>query len=157
MYTQTRRFQAALRAQSTPGVLHVTLPFPPTANVRWQWGNGKVRKSRRISHYEVDVAEACMVQLVGIQRPLEPPYAMSLELIPPEGIVRPDLDNTLKNLEDALVCAGVLVDDRYIEALSLVYAPAEGQGSVQVHVWTLNLEGPHGDAQDPVSGGTDVV
>jgi Holliday junction resolvase RusA-like endonuclease len=155
MYTQTQRFQQQLRAQSTPGVLHVTLPFPPSANGRWEFGGiNKVRKNRRISHYEVEVAQACMVQLVGIPRPLQPPYAMSLELTPPEGVVRPDLDNMLKNLMDALVCAGLLVDDRHMEAISLVYGPAMGTGEVQVHVWTLHLEELHGDAAEshPVSG-----
>lgn len=153
MYTQTRRFQAQLRAQSTPGVLHLALPFPPSANRRWETNAcGRVRRSRRVTKYEADVAQQCMLQLVGVPRPLEPPYAMSLEFVPPEGGIRPDLDNLMKAVADALVCAGVLVDDRHIEALSLVYAPAEGTGEVQVHVWTLHVEVADGDSEAPVSG-----
>lgn|SRR5262245_38097481 len=143
MYTQTSKFLEQLRAASTPGKLDLVLPFPPTANKRWQWTRNGVHRSPRLSEYETAVAQACLLQCVGIARPLQPPYALSLELFPPEGVMRPDLDNTLKALFDALVMSGVLVDDRYIEACSVVYAPALPEGEVQVHLWTLNLEPPH--------------
>jgi Holliday junction resolvase RusA-like endonuclease len=152
MFTQTQRFQQHLLGISTPGILVLALPFPPTANARWQWGNGRVRKSRRISQYEVDVAEACLLQLIGVPRPLQPPYAMSVELWPSEHYERPDLDNTLKNLMDALVCAGVLVDDKHLEAISVVYAAAEGVGQVHLQVWTLNQEATHGEPEAPLPG-----
>ena len=91
------------------------LPFPPSVNTYWRRVNGKtlIRRSARFP--------------AGIRA------AVVVEAFMPDRRMR-DLDNLFKALLDALVKAGVLVDDSVIDDLRIVRKCVVKGGKVLVSI-----------------------
>lgn len=137
--------QAAEAAIAQPGeIRNLLLPFPPSLNHQWRIGaRGTVYTVAQVKAYRQRVAQACLVQLVGRSRPLAGPYGLFILAHPVEGRQRPDADNLCKVPVDALMYAGVLLEDSLIEELTVRYGRIyhgrnEQPATLLVHVWTLD-------------------
>jgi crossover junction endodeoxyribonuclease RusA len=67
------------------------------------------------------------------------PVALRVFAYPPDKRRR-DLDNILKGVQDALVAAGVLLDDYQVDEIHIIRRPPERPGRVQVIVEPIELE-----------------
>jgi Holliday junction resolvase RusA-like endonuclease len=142
-----KHMQTALLQQSVAGVASLRLPFPPSLNGRWERSPRGVFLDPKARAYALEVGECCLVQLVGTPRPLAPPYGVEMTLIPPQGRVRPDIDNLFKPLFDSLVQAGVLVDDKGFELTIARYVAARSHGGVVLTVWHTPRRTIYGDSR----------
>ena len=87
------------------------LPFPPSVNTYWRRVNGKTLISAKGRAYAAQVA---WMTRRSARFPAGIRAAVVVEAFMPDRRMR-DLDNLFKSLLDALVKAGVLVDDSVID------------------------------------------
>lgn len=78
--------------------MKITLPYPPSANRYWRAFRGRTVVSAEARSYKRQVAKAC--KAAGFTEPLAGEVAISVIVYRP--ILRGDLGNRLKVLEDAL-------------------------------------------------------
>lgn len=109
------------------------LPWPPTVNSLWR-NLGRTVLSKRGRLWK----QAAQMELLSQERPREPfqgPVWVTIELRPPDRRRR-DLDNHAKAVLDALVDAGILIDDsmHVVRRLVIESGPVEKRGAVRVNV-----------------------
>lgn len=114
------------------------LPFPPSCNHMYRRnGGGGVRLSKYAVAYRVAVRAILALQRV---RPIGGPVCLTVDLHPPSGRARPDADNPLKALLDALQAGGAFADDREVARLVVTVRGAEPGGEVRVRVESYTPE-----------------
>lgn len=97
----------------------VILPYPPTANLIWRHGNGRVWSTLFYKSFVAQVAIYLRDALADKFEAFDQ-YAVSIELFPSDRRRR-DIDNPVKPLLDAITKSGLLWrDDSQIRALSVV-------------------------------------
>ena len=79
------------------GPIHLTLPYPPSANVYWRMGKGHMHRSTAANRYKLDVGKIC--NLVGAA-PIQGDIMVTLDVYRPRR--SGDLDNRVKCLLDAM-------------------------------------------------------
>lgn len=109
----------------------LVLPYPPSANVNWRHGNGRVYLAEPVKRFRRAVKAA-----MAAQRPGRPPVAGQLAVVveatPPAKKRRRDLSNLLKATEDALTVARFWLDDSQTLDLRICWMPPEGEGRLVV-------------------------
>lgn len=91
--------------------IKLTLPYPPSANVNWRTGNGKVYKSSESRDYR----SALLIEArnAGISEPLTGDLVVSVDVYRPQK--RGDLDNRLKVLLDCMNDVVFQDDEQIVE------------------------------------------
>jgi crossover junction endodeoxyribonuclease RusA len=116
-------------AQEGRGVIHLTLPIPPSINHYYgQSPQGRKFIKAPGVKYRQEVAE--IVAEKGCRK-LEGRITL-FAMIHPADKRRQDLDNRSKALQDALTHAGVWLDDEQIDELHLVRGDVMKGGRVTV-------------------------
>lgn len=119
--------------------MHLTLPFPPTANTYYRHivvkGRPRSLLSAKGRAYREQVAIALMEQWIK-PKTLTGPLSMTVEFNAPDKRVR-DLDNLAKGLLDSLEHAGVYKNDSQIRELHMYWREAKKGGSCSVIIEEL--------------------
>lgn len=121
--------------------LTLVLPFAPSVNHYYRHVGDKVLISSEGRRYRQTVAEACMVQLVGVCRPMTGRLAVTLWAFPPDRRIR-DIDNIFKALGDALQHANVYENDGQIDELRLLRGAVVAGGKLEVTIWEVAPQPP---------------
>lgn len=90
--------------------MKITLPYPPSTNVNWRTGNGKVYKSDDSKNYRAAVVVAA--REAGIE-PIDGDVIVSVDVYRPQK--RGDLDNRLKVLLDSMIELFYSDDEQVVE------------------------------------------
>jgi Holliday junction resolvase RusA-like endonuclease len=108
------------------------LPLPPSVNN--MFANNPLGGRFRTTAYRRWASDArwSVIAQTPMPRLVAPPYRVEIEL--PRGM-RGDISNRVKAIEDLLVAAGVLEDDRHVVVL-LVRRGERAPGTCGVHVAT---------------------
>ncbi len=98
--------------------VHLTLPWPPSINAYYMSVRGTAGRmlTKRARQYRGDVVHSIRLNHGFPSMPADARLRLEVELRAPDCRQR-DLDNHLKGLQDALMHAGVLVDDSQIDEL----------------------------------------
>ncbi len=91
--------------------IKLTLPYPPSANVNWRSGNGKIYKSDASKHYRSELLVEA--HKAGIHEPLTGDLVVSVDVYRPQK--RGDLDNRLKVLLDCMNDVVFQDDEQIVE------------------------------------------
>lgn len=122
--------------------MRLTLPYPPSANRYWRSFRGRTVVSAEARNYKREVAKAC--KAAGLVEPLSGEVALSVTVYRP--ILRGDLGNRLKVLEDALN-GFAWHDDEQVARIHMERHLDRAEPRVEVEVQsledTLNGEGLH--------------
>jgi Holliday junction resolvase RusA-like endonuclease len=117
-------------------VFRVTLPLPPSVNRSLRPAKLGIHGMRLVHTRESQVwASLAAIRLRGVKKPealKRGPVAITLRVRVPS--IASDGGNRLKPLEDALVRAGVLSDDRQIAEWHLTKEVAKGADEVDVEL-----------------------
>lgn len=92
----------------------LTLPMPPSANRLWKRTRGGMAKS---DAYSAWLNEAGWVAKSQHQKPVPGPYKISIHAKRP-GTRGPDLDNTIKPVNDLLQSLGLIENDKLCEMVT---------------------------------------
>lgn len=114
------------------------MPWPPSVNRYWRHPSrgplaGRHLISEEGRRYRREVL-ACVFQ-ANAAKSLAGSIAIQIVAYPPDRRRR-DLDNLLKSLLDALTCCEVIVDDGFIDKLTIERGPVSAPGSVFVSITT---------------------
>ena len=122
---QRPRLKSTRRAEPPrewKGPLTFTLPWPPSVNGYWRAivTGGRVRQilSADARAYRRNAQLRLFVQR-AVRPNINTPVHVYIEAAEPEGRRRRDLDNVLKAALDAMVHAGILEDDCYVDELRI--------------------------------------
>lgn len=109
--------------------VHLTLPYPPSANRLWRYVGGRAIKS---ADYRRWLEEAAWRVVEQKPQRLRGRYCLSIHACPPDHRRR-DVDNLIKPLSDALAQAGVVADDCLAQSVFAEWAgePVKG-GSIRI-------------------------
>ena len=100
--------------------LHLRLPYPPSLNRYYRYVDSRVLISKDGRLYRAAVAQACMIQNVGLaHEPYTGRIAMLIRTHAPDAKAR-DLDNVCKSILDSLQDAHVYVNDAQIDDLHII-------------------------------------
>ena len=107
------------------------LPFPNSTNQHWRTARGRhYISSKGLKFRQAVLKEA---QLQGI-KPLTGRLCVEVELYPPDRRRR-DIDNFGgKSLMDALMYAGVFIDDEQVDKLTVERKEIVKDGKCKVHI-----------------------
>ena len=94
--------------------IELSLPFPPSINTYWGF-HGHRRFLTKKANVFKELAASAVKQHPSFGGQL---LSISLDFYPPDRRKR-DIDNPVKPLLDALVCAGLFDDDSQIKEMSL--------------------------------------
>jgi Holliday junction resolvase RusA-like endonuclease len=115
-------------------MIRLELPWPPSTNTLYPTGaDGRRHRSAALTAYYRQVAECCLLQLVGTRRPLMTRLRISLWLSPPRD-QRWDVDGRLKALQDALEKACVYANDQQIDEVHVYRCAPMAGGKVEVRI-----------------------
>lgn len=129
----------AARTDGTHTQVVLTLPYPPSANRYWRHLPGRSRPvlSREAKEYREQVAGCVLEARAAKHLPCR--LSMDVTAHCPD-YRRRDLDNLLKQLQDALQGAGVFADDGQIDDLRIRRGePCKG-GKVEVRIEAIGGE-----------------
>ena len=117
--------------------LELDLPPPPSVNHYYRSVNGGAIISKEGRQYRKDVCQLIPFMVSRNSLPLAGRLTVSVTYYPPDRRRR-DLDNLLKPLLDALLKAGVYLDDEQIDDLRVRRGPVVAGGKVEVIIdrWT---------------------
>lgn len=106
--------------------IRARLPYPPTVNLYWRIGNGRIYISDRGRQYQRRVSA------ILSDAPEQPGrLSVAVSVYPPDRRKR-DLDNVLKCLLDSITRAGVWQDDSVIDRLLVERRDVKTGGMVEV-------------------------
>lgn len=117
----------------------IILPWPPSVNQYWRHpSKGPLAGRHLISEQGRTYRAAVLAHIAaaGQQYKLADRLAVSIECHPPDRRRR-DLDNVLKAALDALVFAGVMLDDSQIDRLSIERCAVEAPGHIEIIIERL--------------------
>lgn len=113
--------------------LELNLPYPPTANLIWRMGNGRVFVSTAYERFKKDVA-AALVAASASSLPASATYAVAISLFPSDRRRR-DADNAVKPLFDAITKSGLVWrDDSQVVAFSVIKGAPAKNAFVRVQI-----------------------
>jgi Holliday junction resolvase RusA-like endonuclease len=120
-------------------MIRLELSWPPSVNHLYYTGeDGRRHLSKAGRAFHKTIAEECLVQLVGIVRPLPDRLTMWVWLAPNRATAQApngwDISNRVKVLEDALQQANVFFNDEQIDALVIVRQKPRIRGRVIVRL-----------------------
>ena len=116
-------------------ILHLALPWVPTANTYWRHPTrGPLAGRHLISAEGRAYRKAVQRSVVAIQ-PFEERLHVVIHAYPPDRRRR-DIDNLTKALLDALTHAGIWHDDEQIDHLEIIRHEVEPGGAIEVVVTT---------------------
>ena len=117
-------------------MIDITLPWPPSVNQYWRHpSSGPLAGRHLISEQGRAYRGKVLAQLTaeGHRYQLADRLAMSILCYPPDRRRR-DLDNVLKAALDALVFAGVMLDDSQIDRLAIERREVHEPGHLKIKV-----------------------
>ena len=122
-------------------MISIDLPFPPSVN--HYWGSKSIRRGPRntVSRYVNKAGKAFRTETIyrctiaRIRNGLTGELKCSIDLYPPDRRIR-DVDNYPKGILDALVHAGVMVDDSQVVDLRIRMMNPVKPGRVSVRLET---------------------
>lgn len=118
-------------------MIHLILPYPPPTNHLYPTiHNGHRLLSKRGRDYVAWVGQECLVQLVGIRRPLEGWLEAWITFYPPDKRRR-DADGSVKLLWDSLEKAGLYLNDYQISEYHVSRRAPMPPGRVEVRLHVL--------------------
>lgn len=109
--------------------LHITLPYPPSANHNVRRGGGHFYTVPEVREYR----DRVRMILRGVTTQTEP-VAVAIIAFPPNRRKKRDLDNLLKTLFDACVRAGLFADDSLIKRIAIEWTGAVPGGKIEMLV-----------------------
>ena len=107
--------------------MELTLPYPPSMNHYWRAGRGRHYISKAGLAFRKAVQGVVWEQLKGRAPRLSERVNLHLTVYRPDERKR-DLDNLFKCTLDALVHAGILLDDHLVAKLGAHWAPEKLAG-----------------------------
>ena len=123
---------------SVQWTVSLELPFPPSVNTYWRKWKNRMVLSPRGRRYKKDVAALMLVQFPGqgVDAQIAQKINAELDFYPPDKRKR-DQDNFEKGLWDALVFAGVILDDSLVRnVVKRWHEPVKG-GNVKVRLYPV--------------------
>ena len=109
--------------------MKLSLPFPPSVNSMYATVKGRRLLTRRGRHYK-DEVYGCVLEQLGVFKPLLGKLSVSIEFTPPDHRKR-DMDNLFKSLFDALGRANCFIDDSQIKKIyAEMLEPGEGSCTI---------------------------
>lgn len=117
----------------------LVLPWPPSVNQYWRHpSSGPLAGRHLISEQGRAYRGKVLNQLTaeGQRHYLASRLAVSIMCYPPDRRRR-DLDNVLKAALDALVFAGVMLDDSQIDRLAIERAAVQAPGRIEINIERL--------------------
>ena len=115
------------------------LPFPPSVNHCWRRGSRRTYMSAAGKAYRQNVI-AAVWSLYGKPKPWTCLLELAMDFEPPTSATY-DLDNYFKASIDAMVHAGLMVDDKQIKKITAEMHAKNPPGRVVVEVFELDR--PH--------------
>lgn len=116
-------------------ILEFTLPFPPSSNRYWRTTrNGRIYVSAEAKDYR----EAASELLTAYRHGLAGKLRLELFLFPP-NLVRWDVSNRIKILEDVLEICGVIANDRFVDDIRAVREDPVGKRLARAEVRVTQL------------------
>lgn len=110
------------------------LPWPPSVNCYIRRGNNRSYMTKQGKAFRGEVCDTILGEETWGQ--LRGRLAASIELTPPDRRKR-DIDNHIKAVLDALMHAGVFVDDSQIDKLIVTRMHVESPGCCDVTITEL--------------------
>jgi crossover junction endodeoxyribonuclease RusA len=104
----------ALKPRPATSCVELYLPYPPSANALWRYGNKRVFKSTEYVEWQKNAGAMLNSQQPGT---ILGPYKLAIQLR--EGGTGADLDNLVKPTNDLLQSAGVIENDKHCRQVSL--------------------------------------
>ena len=102
----------------------LTLPFPPSANRLWRYGNGHPYKSGEYNDWLIEAGAAARKQKPG---KVDGPYKISILATRPDKRRR-DIDNLIKPISDLCQSIGIVKNDSDCELVSARWVTAGSDG-----------------------------
>lgn len=117
-------------------ILHLTLPWPPTANMYWRHPTRGPLAGRHLISAEGRAYRKAVKRSLVALKPFGGRLHVAIHAYPPDSRRR-DLDNLTKGLLDALTHAGVWTDDEQIDHLEIIRHEVAPGGAIEVMVKDL--------------------
>jgi crossover junction endodeoxyribonuclease RusA len=122
--------------------LEFSLPWPPSVNHYWRntinQGRQLVLISAEGRKYRLRVLSEILMQSVP-RNGMAGSLNVDIAAFPPDKRRR-DLDNILKSTLDALVHAGVIADDSFIDCLRVKRMPKEALGKILITISRMPID-----------------
>lgn len=112
--------------------LDITLPWPPSANVNWQYTKAGVRSSAKVMAYRRTVLQLAVYTWPKINFE-DSRIAVTIKAFPPDKR-RHDLDNLLKVTLDGIQKTGVFKDDSQIDRIIIERGEVIKHGSLDIRI-----------------------
>lgn len=125
---RTAPAKVALRA----GAVHFTMPTPPSVNALFRnvKGRGRVKTEAYFDFIQMGITAIRNQQVPALSGPVIMVYG--IERIA-RNALEADISNRLKAIEDTIVKAGVIEDDRFVTGIAISWLPrANGLAHVSI-------------------------
>jgi Holliday junction resolvase RusA-like endonuclease len=107
-------------------MVHLELPFPPSANSIWRRGKHSTYISKSYDAWKKAAGDAFLMQKRGCGTPIAGNFTYHITLNEKRRKVARDGDNRTKVVLDFVQAMGLIVDDKFADAGSWSWGPVEG-------------------------------